>query len=862
MENKKEGTPSKGKLKKFGAALCGTVCSAVMLVGGAALMTGCDTNPDNLRGKSAYELYLDTVPEGETPMTLTEWLASLKGDRGFQGENPYDMAIRLGLFTGTEEEFLASLKGEQGVGIKTLKYAEDETGAYILITYTNNTTQKMYINRVVASQEDFIAALQDETTTAISVAGDVSISEDVDLSGKEIYVGGSLTFDGGTGATPTNINLSNANISLEGGELIVSNANLVVESGKSLEITGSGGAEISIDDDCSLVVKDGAAMTIEGATINSDIAVQADATANVEINNCVINGDFSIETTATPVNNQSNGSANINGIMLLGPDDANTQTVGLLPAIVLENVSFQGDVTISSDLDVNLKSCNINSSKTMTVTKGNIVLTGISTQLLSYLALSPAQGATATVDIYVSDGNGLEAAGAFDSEFKTVYLADDINASTINIATDTLVNGQGYDIRVNSLTWNDGVTFNVTDLEIYTGVTTEAYLKSLLTLNATAINVQLINDITLTESLQVTQNLNIDGQNYKILGVFANNTAIKITKAVAFRAMNLEIVGDNDYTYANSAGWSWGIQYVKTGAKVEMQNCTIRGYRYCLGTNSLINNAEITLVGCELSGWAAIATYSSGSVYNITGSILTGTNAFNGTSNIFGTITLWATVWQDANDETIINTAGASNNQFNIENSTINAVSSGDTNQSAIAVYGKTGYGEVAQASNNTFKLKNVTITPTGTHSSGISDVGKNNIWLEYDDTEQDYVAFSTQDVIVSWDSYAVECGLENGLNWYGNLIIAAGDQIDLTSDVVLTGDVVCRSATGTYLLNLNGYTITGGQIELSAINHKFKTDTDNIEAYFKSGVAGYVVTKEVVQEGDNTYYTYSLIAE
>ena len=29
-------------------------------------------------GKSAYELYLDTVPDGETPMTLVEWLDSLK----------------------------------------------------------------------------------------------------------------------------------------------------------------------------------------------------------------------------------------------------------------------------------------------------------------------------------------------------------------------------------------------------------------------------------------------------------------------------------------------------------------------------------------------------------------------------------------------------------------------------------------------------------------------------------------------------------------------------------------------------------------------------------------------------------------
>ena len=36
-------------------------------------------------GKSAYELYLETVPEEETPMTVDEWLESLKGQNGDKG---------------------------------------------------------------------------------------------------------------------------------------------------------------------------------------------------------------------------------------------------------------------------------------------------------------------------------------------------------------------------------------------------------------------------------------------------------------------------------------------------------------------------------------------------------------------------------------------------------------------------------------------------------------------------------------------------------------------------------------------------------------------------------------------------------
>lgn len=41
-------------------------------------------------GKSAYELYLETVPEGETPMTVDEWLESLKGQNGDSGADGVD----------------------------------------------------------------------------------------------------------------------------------------------------------------------------------------------------------------------------------------------------------------------------------------------------------------------------------------------------------------------------------------------------------------------------------------------------------------------------------------------------------------------------------------------------------------------------------------------------------------------------------------------------------------------------------------------------------------------------------------------------------------------------------------------------
>ena len=39
-------------------------------------------------GKSAYDLYVESVPSGQTPMTEEEWLDSLKGETGDPGHNP------------------------------------------------------------------------------------------------------------------------------------------------------------------------------------------------------------------------------------------------------------------------------------------------------------------------------------------------------------------------------------------------------------------------------------------------------------------------------------------------------------------------------------------------------------------------------------------------------------------------------------------------------------------------------------------------------------------------------------------------------------------------------------------------------
>lgn len=70
-------------------------------------------------GKSVYQIYLDTLEDGETPLTETEWLETLKGQNGQDGatglsaydlykNNTTDDPVK------TLEQWLDSLKGEKG----------------------------------------------------------------------------------------------------------------------------------------------------------------------------------------------------------------------------------------------------------------------------------------------------------------------------------------------------------------------------------------------------------------------------------------------------------------------------------------------------------------------------------------------------------------------------------------------------------------------------------------------------------------------------------------------------------------------------------------------------------------------------
>lgn len=142
-------------------------------------------------GKSAYEIYVENVPEGETPLTETEWLESLKGEDGLphitltweeyqalsdeaknaeviyyitdypttqaeDGASAYQIAVANG-FGGSVEEWLESLKGEKGEQGDSAVAAINPRGDYNVdaspnystgdyITYTDGNTYVCKVN--------------------------------------------------------------------------------------------------------------------------------------------------------------------------------------------------------------------------------------------------------------------------------------------------------------------------------------------------------------------------------------------------------------------------------------------------------------------------------------------------------------------------------------------------------------------------------------------------------------------------------------------------------------------------------------------------------------------------------------------
>ncbi|UDM37521.1 hypothetical protein LIS44_10590 [Acinetobacter haemolyticus] len=93
-------------------------------------------------GKSAYDLYVETATAaGETPLSLTDWLASLKGDTGAagtdgaDGKSAYELYVDATVAVGGTPldlaSWLDSLVGTDGIDGKSAYdlYVETATAA-------------------------------------------------------------------------------------------------------------------------------------------------------------------------------------------------------------------------------------------------------------------------------------------------------------------------------------------------------------------------------------------------------------------------------------------------------------------------------------------------------------------------------------------------------------------------------------------------------------------------------------------------------------------------------------------------------------------------------------------------------------
>lgn len=140
-------------------------------------------------GKSAYELYVEGVPEGETPMTEEAWLASLKGDKGDDGDSAYEVyvaSVPEGEVPLSKSAWLASLVGPQGPQGNTVILGDEDT--YTLYNSTGQNTNGAMTQKAVT---DLIAEVSADVDSAMAETVKKS-----DLSLKNVEDGGFTTTGG------------------------------------------------------------------------------------------------------------------------------------------------------------------------------------------------------------------------------------------------------------------------------------------------------------------------------------------------------------------------------------------------------------------------------------------------------------------------------------------------------------------------------------------------------------------------------------------------------------------------------------------------------------------------------------------
>lgn len=132
-------------------------------------MIGDEHTGVDAEGKDAYQVYVASVPQGETPMTKPEWLASLKGDKGADAVSP---------FKGSYSSRSALVGKYSTPSVGNYAYVEDNGTTYIYRCITDgewpstSSEEKEPTNAAFASSEVLSAVRIDDTHLKNAVSDD------------------------------------------------------------------------------------------------------------------------------------------------------------------------------------------------------------------------------------------------------------------------------------------------------------------------------------------------------------------------------------------------------------------------------------------------------------------------------------------------------------------------------------------------------------------------------------------------------------------------------------------------------------------------------------------------------------------
>lgn len=125
------------------------IVSAILFFACATCLSACgketaSANPYSNYITAVYAKYLSqSLSAGDEVLSYEEWLKSIKGDSGENGKSAYELyleALKEGEIPLTKDEWLASLSG---VSISQVKASED--GKYIIFFFTDGKTEKVKI---------------------------------------------------------------------------------------------------------------------------------------------------------------------------------------------------------------------------------------------------------------------------------------------------------------------------------------------------------------------------------------------------------------------------------------------------------------------------------------------------------------------------------------------------------------------------------------------------------------------------------------------------------------------------------------------------------------------------------------------